>query len=219
MKSPTSGKHVRPAINVKSGASADCAAPLQIPATLAEPGGSYLMAWLRHRALIAYRCFLLPILFANTGVACWLLDRYVEDGQYPLPSIAIATASNLCAAILIRSEPIINLLFYVFLSVPTWAPLRLRRVCTNVFHLGGIHVSCAIAAVFWFLIFTIGASLEMGKNADESTIAVAPTVLSYFILALLLAVSSSSYSGLRKRHHDRWEALHRYGGWMLLILY
>jgi hypothetical protein len=166
-----------PAINVKSGASVECAAPLQTPATLAEPGGSYLMAWLRHRALIAYRCFLLPILFANTGVACWLLDRYVEDGQYPLPSIATVTASDLCATILIRSEPFINFLFYIFSSAPTWAPLRLRRVCANVFHLGGNHVGCAIAAVFWFLIFTVGASLEMGKNADERTISAAPTVL------------------------------------------
>ncbi|KAG9188969.1 hypothetical protein G6011_05837 [Alternaria panax] len=193
--------------------------PLNIPARLPEPKGSEVAAWLRHRGLIAYRWFLFPIVFANIGVACWLLYGYVESSKYPLSSIATATASNLCVAILIRSEPIINLLFYIFSSVPTWVPLRLRRICANVFHIGGIHVGCGIAAVIWFVIFTVGASLEMVKNVDERIISVAPTVLSYFILLLLFVMTSLSHPALRSRYHDLWEALHRFGGWTVLILY
>ncbi|KAI4950065.1 hypothetical protein J4E91_004721 [Alternaria rosae] len=208
-----------PVIDTNYGSSVECATPLDVPVTLLEPSSSYLTAWLRHRALIMYRCFLLPIVFVNTGVAGWLLYDYVERGRYPLSSAATATASNLCAAILIRSEPVINLLFHVFSSVPTWAPLRVRRFCANVFHIGGIHVGCAIAAAFWFLTFTVAASLEMRKDIDERAISAAPTVLSYFILILLLFVTLSSHPVVRNRYHDLWEAIHRFGGWTLLILY
>lgn len=191
---------------------------LNVPARLPEPKGSEVTAWLRHRGLIAYRWFLFPIVFVNIGVACWLLYEGIESREYPLSSVANATASNLCAAILIRSEPIINLLFFVFSSVPTWVPLGIRRICANVFHIGGIHVGCAIAAVIWFVIFVVGASLEMAKDVDERVISVAPTVLSYLILVLLLAMTSLSYPAIRNRHHDIWEALHRFGGWTVLIL-
>jgi hypothetical protein len=192
---------------------------LNIPARLPQPKGSQVTAWLRHRGLIAYRWLLFPIVFANTGVACRLLYKYIDSNEYPLSSAATATASNLCAAILIRSEPIINLLFGVCSSVPTWIPLWIRRICANVFHIGGIHVGCAVAALIWFVIYTVGASLEMGKDVDERVISVAPTVLSYLIIVLLFAIISSSHPDLRNRYHDLWEALHRFGGWTVLILY
>jgi hypothetical protein len=190
---------------------------LNKPSRLPEPKGSEVTAWLRHRGLIAYRWFLFPIVFANTGVACWLLYRYAESDKYPLSSTATATASNLCAAILIRSEPVINLLFFVFSSAPTRIPLGIRTICANVFYIGGIHVGCAIAAVVWFMIFTVDASLELVK--DGRVISVASPILSYLILLLLLAMSSLSHPVLRNRHHDYWEALYRFGGWMVLILY
>nr|ABW87261.1 transmembrane protein 1 [Alternaria brassicicola] len=194
-------------------------APLNIPARLPEPDVSEVTAWLRHRGLIAYRWFLFPIVFANAGVACWLLYRYMQGSKYPLSPTATATASNLCAAILIRSEPVINLLFLVCSSVPTSTPLWIRRIFAKVFHIGGIHVGCAIAAVMWFVIFTVGASLEMARNDDERERSVLPAALSYLTLLLLIAMTSLSHPVFRNRHHDLWEALHRFGGWTVLILY
>jgi hypothetical protein len=176
-------------------------------------------SWLRHRALIAYRCFLLAIVAVNVAVACWILDRKIKHHEYPLPSVATATAANLCAAILIRSEPVINLLFLVFSSVPTWFPLAIRRMCAQVYHIGGIHSGCAVAAVIWFIIFTVGASIELGKTADQRAISVAPTTLSYIIVALLLAMTAQSYPSFRAKYHDLWEKTHRFGGWTILILY
>jgi hypothetical protein len=193
--------------------------PYHILERLPEPNSSLLKSWLRHRGFIAYRWFLIPIIFSNVAVTCWLLDSYIKRGQYPLSSVATATASNLCAAILIRSEPVINLLFKIFTSVPTRTPLGIRRICANVFHIGGIHVGCALSAVFWFIIFVAGASLELTKSADVRAISIAPTVLSYLILLLLLAISLLSQPTLRNKYHDVWESVHRFGGWMVLILY
>ncbi|KAF1940829.1 acetyl-CoA synthetase-like protein [Clathrospora elynae] len=175
--------------------------------------------WLRHRALITYRWFLLVIVLANIGVACEILYRNIRHNEYPLPSVATATAANLCAAILIRSEPVINMLFIVFSSVPISVPLTIRRICAQVYHIGGIHSGCAVAAIIWYIIFTIGASLELAKEAEARAISPAPTMLSYLITALLLIMASLSYPTLRAKYHNLWENAHRFGGWTVLVLY
>lgn len=198
---------------------ADSGEPYDNAVALPEPRISHAQAWLRHRGLIAYRWLLLPVVLANVGVACWLLYDNIKRQEYPHSSVANATAANLCAAILIRSEPVINLLFKVFSSVPTWMPLGIRRICANVFHIGGLHVGCAIAALIWFIIFVVGASLELAKGVDERVISLAPAILSYFIMLLLLAMTVMSHPYLRNRYHDLWESLHRFGGWTVLILY
>jgi hypothetical protein len=190
-----------------------------IPAALPEVSGSKAEAWLRHRALIAYRWFLLAIVAANIGVACGIVYRKVKYAEYPLPSIADATAANLCAAVLIRSEPVINLLFIVFSSVPTWVPLRIRRICAQVYHIGGIHSGCAVAAVIWFIIFTVGASIELSKPAPIRALSLGPIIMSYVIMVLLLTMAFLSYPTIRAKHHNFWEGIHRFGGWTVLILY
>lgn len=186
---------------------------------LPDAAGSPTRHWLRHRGMIAYRWFLFPIVGVNVGVACWILDRGIKSQQYPLSYVATATAANLCASILIRSEPIINLLFVIFSSVPTWMPLAIRRICANVYHIGGIHVGCAIAAVIWFIIFAVGTSIDLAKTASDRALSLAPTVLTYIILALLLSMTLLSQPTLRTRYHDVWENLHRFGGWAVLGLY
>jgi len=186
---------------------------------LPEVQGFPTLSWLRHRVFIAYRWLLIPIACANIAVACWLLNDGIKSGGYPLSKVGHATAANLCAAILIRSEPVINILFTIFSSVPTSAPLAIRRICANVYHIGGIHVGCAIAAIIWFIIFTAGASIELGKDADSRVISLAPTILSYCITFLLLSMTLLSIPTLRNKYHDAWEYLHRFGGWSVLILY
>lgn len=193
--------------------------PDDTAAIMPAPTGSPRGHWLRHRAMIAYRWFLIPIVAVNIGVACWILNRGIKDQHYPLSYVATATAANLCASIMIRSEPIINLLFGVFSSVPTWMPLPIRRICANVYHIGGIHVGCAIAAVLWFIIFAVGTSIDLVKDADARSLSLAPTILTYFILALLLAMVAHSQPTLRNKYHDSWENLHRFGGWIILGLY
>ncbi|KAH5423595.1 hypothetical protein HBI23_199020 [Parastagonospora nodorum] len=180
---------------------------------------SPMLTWLRHRLFVAYRCLLLFTICTNIAVACWLLRRDVGHPGYPLSSSATATAANLCAAILIRSEPVINLLFTIFSSVSTSAPLGLRRICANVYHIGGIHVGCATSAIFWFIIFTVGATLEIAKDANARMLSVGVVVLSHCITVLLLSMALSSLPVLRNRYHDLWERLHRFGGWAVLILF
>ncbi|KAL5426978.1 hypothetical protein PMIN07_009995 [Paraphaeosphaeria minitans] len=180
--------------------------------------GFHGQRWLRHRAFILYRRFFSVVLLANIATACFILYRRVEQDRYILADVSTAFAANLCMAVLLRSEPVVNLLFTVACSVPTSWPLSIRRHCARVFHIGGIHSSCAIASVGWFTIFTVGASLELMKKPELRCLTLAPTVLTYLVWPILMAIAGTSHPTFRAKHHDIWEMTHRFGGWTAVIL-
>ncbi|KAF2645841.1 nonribosomal peptide synthetase 12 [Massarina eburnea CBS 473.64] len=174
--------------------------------------------WLRYRILILYRRFFSVIIMANLAVACYILWRRYKLNRFVIADIATATASNLCMAILMRSEPVINVLFTISCSVPLSFPFAIRRQCAKIYHIGGIHSGCAIAAVVWFTIFTVAASLEFTKPSGIRCVSVASATLTYLIWPILVAISTTSYPTFRLKHHDLWEMTHRFGGWTALIL-
>lgn len=190
----------------------------EVPDTLPPKRGMHGQRWVRHRLFILYRRFFSIVLLANIAVACYILYRRVKQARYVLANMATATAANLCMAVLMRSEPVINMLFTIFCSVPTSFPLAIRRHCARIFHIGGIHSACAIAATMWFIIFTVGASLEFGKPIQERCISLAPVILSYLIAVVLVVICSLSHPTIRVKYHNLWETTHRFGGWTALIL-
>ncbi|KAJ4350103.1 uncharacterized protein N0V89_008724 [Didymosphaeria variabile] len=185
---------------------------------LPAKNGFHGQRWLRHRAFILYRRFFSVIMLANIATACFILYRNVKQDRYILADVSTAFAANLCMAILMRSEPVVNLLFTVACSVPVSWPLAIRRHCARVFHIGGIHSSCAIASVGWFTIFTVGASLELAKEPAIRCLTLAPIILTYLAWPILIAMAGTSHPTFRAKHHDIWEMTHRFGGWTALIL-
>jgi hypothetical protein len=185
---------------------------------LPEKNGFRGERWLRHRALIVYKKFFTVTIMANLAAASVILYWRVKNDRYMLADLATATATNLTMAVLMRSEPVINLLFTTFCSVPTYWPLAIRRHCARIFHIGGIHSGCAIAATLWFAIFTIGASLDFAKPPELRCIGLSSMIMTYLILLLFSAMVSMSHPKIRAQHHDAWEMTHRYGGWTALIL-
>ncbi|KAL5114769.1 hypothetical protein ACEQ8H_007331 [Pleosporales sp. CAS-2024a] len=185
---------------------------------LPQKRGRHGLRWLRHRAFILYRRFLSVILLANVGVAVLLLYRRIKKRESVLASLATATASNLVVAVLMRFEPVINLLFTTFCSVPTYVPLAIRRHCARIFHIGGIHSGCAIAAIVWHFIFTVESTVELGKARPLGRILLAAVVLSYLALAILVVMGMTSHPTFRAKYHNAWEMTHRFGGWTCLIL-
>jgi hypothetical protein len=105
---------------------------MELPDTLPPKNGFHGLRWLRHRAFILYRRFFSVILLVNLAVAGLLLYRKIEQDRNILADLSTATAANLCMAVLMRSEPVVNLLFTVFCSVPVSADLvRLARSRAN----------------------------------------------------------------------------------------
>ncbi|KAF1953845.1 acetyl-CoA synthetase-like protein [Byssothecium circinans] len=189
-----------------------------LPVSLPAKNGMHGQRWLRHKAFILYRRFFSIIALTNVAVACYILWRRYRLNRYIMADIATATATNLCVAILMRSEPVIIFLFTTACSVPTSWPLAIRRHCARIFHIGGIHSGCAIAAVMWFTIFTISTSLEFTKPPAVRCVSLTGAVLTYLIWPILVAIASLSHPLIRIKYHDLWEFTHRFGGWTALIL-
>ncbi|KAJ4983734.1 Linear gramicidin synthase subunit C [Stagonosporopsis vannaccii] len=188
------------------------------PDMLPRKQGFHGQRWVRHRAFILYRRFFSIVIFANLAIAAFIIFRKIGQGKSVLGDLATATASNLCMAVLMRSEPVVNLLFTIFCSVPTSFPLTIRRHCARIFHIGGIHSGCAIAATVFFSIFAIMATIEFHAAAPLQRVSTAVLVLSYLIMALLVAIGSMSHPTIRTKYHNVWEMSHRFGGWTALIL-
>jgi hypothetical protein len=187
------------------------------PETLPEKKGLHGQRWLRHRAFILYRRFFTIVIIANVAAAAVILYRRVKKERPMLADLATATAANLCMAVLMRSDPVVNLLFTIFCSVPVSWPLSIRRHCARVFHIGGIHSSCAIAATMWFFIFTIGASMDFAKPLHLRCISTASIILTYLILIIFISMGLMSHPTFRAKCHNIWEMTHRFGGWTALI--
>ncbi|KAF2737762.1 acetyl-CoA synthetase-like protein [Polyplosphaeria fusca] len=190
----------------------------ELPDVLPPKNGFHGWRWLRHKAFILYRRLFTFVVLSNIAVALFILYRRVKDARPMLVDVSIAFATNLTVSVLMRSEPVINLLFTVSCSVPTSFPLCIRRQCARIFHIGGIHSGCAIAAVMWFLIFTCGASLDFAKPPSERCISMESMIMTYLVNLLFFTILSTSHPHFRVKFHNAWEYTHRFGGWTTLAL-
>ena len=107
---------------------------------------------IRHRVMSMYRRLFAVIFLVNLAVAA----SFAATGVASLDRIASACLGNLTAAVVIRQEHFINLLFRSFSSVPKSWPLSIRRYCAKIYSLGGVHSGCALFAVVWLVWLTGG---------------------------------------------------------------
>ncbi|KAI1757791.1 acetyl-CoA synthetase-like protein [Xylaria castorea] len=184
---------------------------------LPSKNGFHGQRWLRHRFFSLYRRFFSFIFFANLlafGLVWW---KSWDSGSLPLSQFPTAVAVNLLVAVAMRQDHVINFLFWLATRVPTWAPLAIRRQCARVYHIGGVHSGAAVSAVLWWLIFTIGATVNFARGNQEVHINTGTIVLTYLILALLLAIVGMAHPDVRAKMHDQFEWTHRFAGWTVLV--
>lgn len=134
-----------------------------------------------------------------------------------LVGIANVVILNIGVAILIRQQLVINLLFKIATSVPTHWPLRIRWAAGKVFHFGGIHSGGAVAGTLWFLI--LGASMVYQWANQLPGISMQTLLVTALIFALLVTLVLFALPGPRAKYHNRFEAIHRLGGWSSLLLF
>ncbi|MFD6138918.1 hypothetical protein [Promicromonospora sp. NPDC060271] len=129
-----------------------------------------------------------------------------------LGTISNLVLANIALAALIRQQYVINAIFLSATSAPVTWPLRVRTLLGKVYHVfGGLHVGATVSATGWFLVFAV--------TATARPVGAAVLVVTYLIAALLLAMITFALPALRARHHDRFELVHRFGGWSLLALF
>lgn len=119
---------------------------------LCQKRNGSIMRNIRHRVMSMYRRLFAVIFLVNLAVAV----SFAATEVVSLDRIASACLGNLTAAVVIRQEHFINLLFRSFSSVPKSWPLSIRRYCAKIYSLGGVHSGCALFAVVWLVWLTGG---------------------------------------------------------------
>ncbi|KAI0535239.1 hypothetical protein GGR58DRAFT_515569 [Xylaria digitata] len=185
---------------------------------LPSKNGFHGQRWLRHRFFSLYRRFFSVAFFANLLAFALVWWKSWHSGSLPLSQFPTAIAVNLLVAVAMRQDHVINFLFWSATRVPTWAPLAIRRQCARVFHIGGLHSGAACSAVLWWLAFTIGATVNFARGNQEVYVDTGTVVLSYLILALLLAIVGMAHPDVRAKYHDQFEWTHRFAGWAATAL-
>jgi hypothetical protein len=64
----------------------------------------------------------------------------------------------------------------------------------------------------------VASTIELAKPVQTRSVSLAPAILSYLVLAIFLAIGSTSHPTFRAKYHNAWELTHRFGGWTCLIL-
>ncbi|THY94898.1 hypothetical protein D6C92_04652 [Aureobasidium pullulans] len=126
---------------------------------------------------------------------------------------ATAAAINLCVAILVRNEHVVNALFRLACTLKPSAPLSVRKVGGKVYSYGGFHSGCATSGSLWYLLFTILLGVDLRDPYKRSAFGFAVVTS-----VLLLIISLAAIPAFRVSHHNAFEAIHRYVGWFSVTL-
>ncbi|MCH7232736.1 hypothetical protein L0U85_18030 [Glycomyces sp. L485] len=159
----------------------------------------------KHPALMHYNRLAAAVIAVNLAA----MGLALPDG-ITAEFASRAALVNFALAILIRRQRLINLLFRLATAAPVTWPLRVRWTLAKVYHFGGLHVGGALAGTLWFGVFV---ALSTAQSAPADVLVVA-----YALVALFVCIVVTTLPKLRAKYHNRFELVHRFGGWLSLVL-
>ena len=171
---------------------------------------------IRHTYLNVYRRLFSIVFIANMIGLIVFLAANRKATRFSLSDMATAASSNICVAILIRQDYIVNFLFRIFWRVPHSAPLRLRRMVARVYENGGVHSGSAVAGTIWFILLTIAVTVDFVQDVLRS---IPILTLTYVLVSLLIVIVILAYPRFRFFSHNAFEYTHRFAGWTAVGLF
>lgn len=210
---------VMPSKQVPQEAPADIA-PEDPAAVLPGKRGSRAWRYLRWNFFSVYRKLFAVVLIANLAVLIAFVARKSKSSRTGLTiaNTLDAVSINLLFAILMRQEHVVNLLFLLSSSLPTSAPLLLRRWVAKIYSYGGLHSGCAVAALVWYIGFAGVLTRDWVTKAGPY-VPLSVVIITYLNVALFLLISGFAHPTMRNKMHNHFEAIHRFAGWMAVALF
>ncbi|MCD7463151.1 hypothetical protein HAX54_050043 [Datura stramonium] len=147
---------------------------------------------------------IISIILANTG-----------NFPYARKKAVLFSIGNIFALTLCRSEAFLRAVFWLAVNCFgwPWIPIRIKTFITSLLQsLGGIHSGCAISSISW-LVYALILTLKDTKNTSPEIVVVA-----FAILSLLSISSLAAFPLVRHLHHNFFERIHRFVGWIALSL-
>ncbi len=166
-----------------------------------------------------YNRLILLVALINVGVLWFHLDRgdwLIDDGS-ALSALAALMLLNLTAAVLIRQQHVLNVLFGLAGRGSRSWPLWVRWSVSKVHHVGGIHVGSALAGTAWLCAFTSVAII--GRLRTPGSVSLTTVVLAGCLATLAVVVVVCAAPAVRSRAHNVFELSHRFGGWTAIALF
>lgn len=179
---------------------------------LPDKSPSRFVRYLRWNFFSVYRRIFTFIFLLNLIAAVLVLVQLRHHGS-SIPTYtnaSTAAAANICVAILMRNEHVVNVLFRIACCLPHSTPLWIRRRAAKVYSYGGVHSACGVAATLWYLAFC-GLLIYDFKSGGDVEVGLAVTTGLVLFLLVLILVFAHPY--LRMRFHDHFERIHRFAGW------
>lgn len=174
---------------------------------------------LRHPRAMHHNRLVAAVLTVNLALAWYGLTGggWWSGNAIALTAISHAALANLSLAILIRQQYVINLLFRLATRPSTSWPLKIRWTLGKVYHFGGLHVGAAVAGTVWFAVFVGSMTVEAVRGRADVSAGTLAVV--HALVALLGVMVVTALPPARARFHDRFERMHRFGGWTALVLF
>ena len=140
-----------------------------------------------------------------------------NKGSPTLTNVKNATSANLLASVLMRQENSVNLVYEIFTCVPLSTPLIIRSKLAKVFHYGGVHSGCGVAATVWFVLYTALATKAFIHKPTHGLV-VGNIITCYLLVTIFLFILGGAHPRFRIMFHDYFEAIHRFAGWTALAI-
>jgi hypothetical protein len=131
----------------------------------------------------------------NSGLIAWSAGR----GEVGSRAVEWSLAT-FCIAVAARHDGIVRGVFVLGRLVPSY---RLHQL---TYHLGQLHRAMAIAGAAWL---AVAAALAVPSSPVARVASVA-------VLAILVVMARTARDRVRQSRHNRFESIHRLGGWAAL---
>ena len=154
-----------------------------------------------------YRILFAVVLSCNAVGIGFTLANMWDGGQEHVATLALC---NFMAALLVRNEVFLRILYSVFLMLfRRWPSWWFRNAITMfLLHLGGLHSGFAVSGSLWLVTATI-EFFQKGSTLIHPYI----SAFSVFGCVVVGAVCVSAHPAIRNRHHNVFENTHRLVGW------
>ncbi|KAL2269227.1 hypothetical protein VTJ83DRAFT_4073 [Remersonia thermophila] len=190
---------------------------------LPPKNGPRLYRYLRWNFGSVYRRLFAIVYLANIAAMTVLAASRITSGDprsFTRDDAATAATANVLLAILVRNEHVVNALFRMVCN--PWMrglPLRARTLAAKVYSYGGIHSGGAVAATSWYVAFVVLLTIDWTKeDRDPGVLRGYVYLASYLVLVLLVCMLISAHPSIRRAMHNWFEGIHRFMGWLAVIL-
>ena len=177
--------------------------------------GSRVTRYLRYNFWSSYRKSFAAIFTLNMIALVAFIGK--TGGAPLLTDVGSATSANLMVCLLFRQENFVNLLYEIFAAAPHSLPLSVRRRLAKVFHYGGCHSGCGVAAVSWYMLYTVILTKQYVDSPTYDTRA--NLITTYILVAMFGFILGGAHPTFRRKYHDYFEAAHRFAGWIALATF